>query len=306
MGGGPLDYLPSGAEAPTDDNGDDGSFFDDGGGGAVDPCSETDARKFLRISMRSLVTDEYIHYFLVLIAYVNGDTYPNGAVCPDDVDLYVDNGYREVGEGELLEFGNYCIPGPALYYYHRSGQFRTGGDQLGSAIAPAAGATTPTYDSFFTSAGARMPVPDQILFHNPGTGEGAALQISWSATSPCDPTSADLIVDSDCDQDAFYYVDESDIMAGSRLTGAGSGRRIPGEIQGTGCQCLGSNVPYQELAPSGTAAMAASCNEFLRGGLIEYVFVREDENPPYPQLLWRVTDQSGSEVHDFDQRGPLP
>ncbi len=149
-----------------------------------------------------------------------------------------------------------------------------------------------------------VPVPDEIYFHNPGTGEGDALQISQNATAPC----ADLIVlgDAECDQDAFYYVDENDLLTGSVELGVGSARRIPSEIQDTGCECAGFQDPFQVLAPSGTGALDADCNEFLRGGLIEYVFVREDTNPPFPQLLWRVTDQSGAEVHDFDPRGPLP
>jgi hypothetical protein len=115
-----------------------------------------------------------------------------------------------------------------------------------------------------------------------------------------------LAGDAECDQDAFYYVDENDLLTGSVELGVGSARRIPSEIQGTGCECTGFQDPYHVLAPSGTGALDADCNEFLRGGLIEYVFVREDTNPPYPQLLWRVTDQSGAEVHDFDARGPLP
>ncbi|MBU0616211.1 MAG: hypothetical protein KKI02_00690, partial [Planctomycetes bacterium] len=260
-------------------------------------------------SMRNLAPDTYIHYFLVLIAYVNGEVYPDGAVCPDDVDIYTSQNYQEIPEGQEQEFGNYCIVGPALVRFHLGGQFRTGGgvggSQLGSAIGPAQG-TSATYDNVFTSAGESVPVPNQIIFHNPGTGEGGALQISRSLTSPCDEASADLMVDSDCDQDAFYYVDDSDLFTGSIELGVGSTRRVPSEIQGTGCECTGFESPFQELAPSGTGALDARCNEFLRGGLIEYVFVREDTNPPYPQLLWRVTDQSGAEVHDFDPRGPLP
>jgi hypothetical protein len=257
--------------------------------------------------MRNLNPDDYIHYFFVLIAYVNGDAYPDGAVCPDDVDLYTSFGYREIPEEGSEEFGNYCIEGPALIYFHRSGQFRrgggTGGSELASAIAPAQG-TNATFDDFFTSGGASVPIPDQILFHNPGTGEGAALKISIGATSPCDAIF--VSGEPDCAQDAFYYVDEADLMTGSAALGAGSGRRVPSEIQGTGCACTGFQDPFQVLAPSGTTASNAECNEFLRGGLIEYVFVRDDTNPPYPQLVWRVTDQSGAEVHGFDPRASIP
>jgi hypothetical protein len=114
--------------------------------------------------------------------------------------------------------------------------------------------------------------------------------------------------DPDCNQDAFYYVDEFDMMIGSIdiELGFGAGRRVPSEIQGTGCACTGFQDPYQHLAPSGVAASSAACNEFLRGGRIEYVFVRDDTNPPYPQLLWRVTDQAGAEVHNFDPRANIP
>lgn len=309
LGGGPLFYLPSGTEiATTGDTGEESSFFDSSSGANVDPCSETNARKFVRISMRNLASDAYIHYFLILIAYVNGDAYPDGAVCPDDVDLYTQHGYQEIPEGEAEEFGNYCIEGPALLYFHLNGQFRSGGGtgdtQLGSAIAPAQG-TSPTYDNVFTSSGDQVPVPNVILFHNPGVGEGQYLKISPNSIGPCEIVILDSGI-ADCDQDAFYYVDESDIMVGTRVTGVGSGVRTPSEIQGTGCECTGFDNPHQELAPSGTGATDARCNQFLRGGLIEYLFVREDTNPPYPQLLWRVTDQSGTEVHDFDQRGPMP
>jgi hypothetical protein len=291
----------------TGSQGGQSSFFGSGSRTNVDPCSESNARKFVRISMRNLSTD-YIHYFLVLIAYVNGDTYPDGAVCADDIDLYTSFGYSEIQEGVAQEFGNYCLVGPALVYFHEGGQFRSGGgtgsSQLGSAIAPAQG-TNATFDNFFASGGASVPVPDLILFHNPGTGEGAALKISENTVNPCD-----IVIQgsgtSDCDQDSFYYVDDSDLIAGSVALGVGSGRRVPSEIQGTGCECTGFQDPYQTLAPSNTSGSNALCSEFLRGGLIEYVFVRDDTNPPYPQLLWRVLDQSGSEVHDFDPSAGLP
>ena len=308
LGGPPLFYVGSSAQPTGGETGGESTFFDTSAGATVDPCSEPNARKFVRISMRNLATDTHIHYFLVLIAYVNGEVYPDGAVCPDNVDLYTSFGYQEVPEGAEEEFGNYCIVGPALLYFHLGGQFRSGGgvggSQLGSAIAPAQG-TSATYDNFFTSGGASVPVPNQIIFHNPGTGEGAALKISRNSVGPCDIVVGDPGV-SDCEQDAFYYVDDSDLITGSVALGVGSGRRVPDEIQDTGCECTGFENPHQELAPSATGALDATCNEFLRGGLIEYVFVREDTNPPYPQLLWRVTDQSGAEVHDFDPRGPLP
>jgi hypothetical protein len=306
--GSPFTFVGSG-EASTPATTDGSSTFFNGGTRVnVDPCSESNARKFIRISMRNLATDSYIHYFLTLIAFVNGELYPEGAVCPDDVDLYVQNGYTEIPAGLAQEFGNYCIVGPALVYFHENGQFRrgggAGGSQLASAIAPAQG-TSATYDSFFGSAGATVPVPDLILFHNPGTGEGAALQISRSDSSPCDET-VDQFVDSDCTQDAFYYVDEFDVLLGSNALGFGSGRRVPNEIQGTGCECSGFQDPFQRLAPSGVAASNARCYEFLRGGRIEYTFVRDDREPPFPQLLWRVTDQSGAEVHAPDPRANIP
>jgi hypothetical protein len=94
-------FFVGGATEPGTEGGAGGesSFFGGGSRANVDPCSETNARKFIRISMRNLATDSYIHYFLVLIAYVNGETYPGGAVCPDDIDLYLENGYAEVPEG---------------------------------------------------------------------------------------------------------------------------------------------------------------------------------------------------------------
>jgi hypothetical protein len=294
---------------PEPQSGGSGGFFDSGGRSNIDPCEETTSRKYIRISMRSLVTDSYVHYFLVLVAYVNGETYPNGAVCADDVKLYTDFGYTEIAAGAQQAFGNYCIRGPALLYFHKSGQFRSGGSgagnsSLGSALGPAQG-TSATYDNFFTSSGARVPVPNQIIFHNPGSGEGAALKVNPNSVGPCDIVVGDFGV-SDCAQDAFYYVDESDLMTGSTATGVGSGLRVPSEIQGTGCQCSGFEDPYQTLAPSGTSASAAHCSEFLRGGRIEYVFFREDTNPPFPQLIWRVTDQNGATVHDFASNAPKP
>ena len=298
----------TGSSASTSGSGSSGSYFNTGSRGAVDPCEETTNRKYIRISMRNLATD-YVHYFLVLIAYVNGDTYTDGAVCADDIKLYTDFGYTEIPEEAELTFGNYCIRGPALLYFHKGGQFRgggtgTGNSSLGSAIGPASGSSA-TYDNFFTSSGARVPVPNQILFHNPGTGEGAALQVYFYATDPCNDIT-NFSLNSDCDLDSFYYVDETDLMTGSTALGTGSGLRTPSEIQGTGCECSGFEDSYQTLAPSGTSASAARCYEFLRGGRIEYVFFREDTNPPFPQLIWRVTDQNGATVHDFDSSAPTP
>ena len=272
----------------------------------VDACEEPQARRSIRISMRNLSQD-YIHYFMLMIAYVDEDGVGDGAVCPDDVARYRQFGYRQVPSGSGIEFGNYCIVGPALYYFHQSGQFRRAGTQgLGSAIGPARG-TSATYDGYFGANGASIPVPDVIMFHNPGTGaEGAALKVSTSASFPCDDNVVEVGVDPDCRQDAFYYVDQQDVRAGSTVLGAGSYVRVPSDIQGTGCECLGAQAAASELAPSGTTAATADCYQFLRGGRIDYVFVRDDQDPPYPQLLWRVTDSSGARAHDFDARADIP
>lgn len=281
-------------------------------GGSGNPCNETQSRKFIRISLRNLSAD-YIHYFLILIAYVNGDTYPDGAVCPDDIQLYVRNGYIQIREGDQIELGNICIRGPALYYYHENGQFRgatgSGSTALASAIAPAQGSAA-TYDAFFASAGASLPVPNAIVFHNPGTGEGAALKISRNDAAPCsdDPQQ---VGDPACRQDAFYYVDADDRITGSTALGFGSGRRVPDEIQGTGCSCGLSNDPWALLAPANLDAsdisrQSAYCNRFLRGGRIDFAFVREDTDPPYPQLVWQVTDSRGSQAQQFDARADIP
>lgn len=279
-----------------------GGFFASGGRENVDPCAESNARKFVTISLRNRSQD-YVHYFLAFIAFVNTDT-RSGAVCADDIGLYTDFGYQLIPDGSTREFGDYCVEGPALFYFHDNGSFRGGGTgsaSFASAIPPAQG-NSPTYDSFFTAAGARVPVPDEILFHNPGTGEGAALQIAFINGSPCSSTL--LVSTSQCSLDAFYYVDEQDLISGSTALGPGSGRRVPNEIQDTGCT-LGFSEAFHSLAPSGTTAATANDNEFLRGGRIEYVFIREDTNPPIPQLLWQVTDAGGGLVHEFDSRASL-
>jgi hypothetical protein len=301
-----------------------------GGGGTagddraqVDPCTESDNRKFLRISMRN-DSDTFIHYFLFLVAFVNSDRYPFGAVCPDDVQLYTTFGYETVADGQVTVFGNFCVEGPAMVYFHQAGQFRGAGSgstgQLGSAIGPAQGSSG-TFDARFDASGLSVPVPNVIIFHNSGNGQGSALKVSRSTACSVEVNpfgvdveagNAGIIVgmgalgDPPCRQDAFYYVDQDDRIDGSTALGADSGRRVPNEIQGTGCECAGSATPIQQLAPSRVTATTARCNEFLRGGHIEYVFVRNDETPPFPQLLWRVTDATGSTVHDFDPRGMVP
>lgn len=281
-----------------------------GGGGGVgggsraplDPCEETQSRKFVRISMRNQ-SEDFIHYFLLLIARIDDGTGTVGSVCPDDVDLYTNFGYILVPEGQTQEFGSVCIEGPALTYFHRNGQFRAaGGAQFASAIAPASGAT-PTFDAFFTSSGAQVPVPDEIIFQNPGSGEGAQLQVSQPDINPCGIVIG--VSTSICNQDSFYYVDDQDLFSGSAQLGLGSGRRVASEIQGTGCQCRGITDPAQILGPSGATANNALCNEFLRGGTINYVFLRDDQNPPFPQLVWRVTDSGGAVVHAFDSRAGI-
>lgn len=290
-----------------------GSGFFGGGAGAVtDPCQETVSRKFVRISMRNLSEDSFVHYFFVAVAFIRSDTYPQGAVCPDDVAIYTSFGYQEIPDGAALPFGNFCIAGPALVYFHLDGQFRTGGgtgtSSLGSAIAPAQGAGAPTFDNFFTSAGVQVPVPNVILFHNPGGASGSALKVSRSDPSPCAAGTV-IISTSDCEQDAFYYVDELDLYSGSAALGPGSGRRVPAEIQGTGCSCaVVTQISQGEQALLSPTASATNrpCNSFARGGRIDYVFLRDDQNPPIPQLVWRVTDASGTVLHDFDSRVTVP
>jgi hypothetical protein len=272
--------------------------------GVVDPCTLSQGQKFVTISMRNLDSGDFVHYFLVLIAHVNGTEFPDGAVCPADIPLYTAFGYVSIPAGQSQAFGNICITGPSLFYFHKNGQFQTAGgtpgQNLGSAIAPAQG-TTPTFDTFFTSTGVSVPVPDQILFHNPGTGAGQTLKISRNTTDPC-ATQVVNVGDPACAQDSFYYVDDSDRIAGSTALGVGSGRRVPNEIQGTGCECRGTSDPTQTLAPSNQSSVNVPCNEFFRGGRIDYVFLREDTDPPFPQLVWRATNSSGVRVQDFDTR----
>ena len=294
---------------PTTTGRQTGGSLGTGVTGFTDPCLDSaQAHKFVRISMRNLSPD-FIHYFLVMIAFVNGTTYPSGGVCQADVPLYTAFGYNTVADGSSVEFGNVCIRGPALYYFHRNGQFQvaggTSGASLGSAIAPAQG-TTATFDAFFSSSGALVPIPDQILFQNPGTSTGGqSLKVSVSNPSPCN---AIVItgVSPDCEQDSFYYVDENDRLVGSTALGIGSGRRVPSEIQGTGCQCRGLNQPYQSIAPQSETAANAQCNEFFRGGRIDFAFVRDDTEPPFPQLLWRVADSSGDPRARFRFAGEHP
>jgi hypothetical protein len=309
--GGPFGSFGGASLIDQEDTGDGGT---DGGGGTPpsggattdDPCELSEALKVVRISMRNQDPDVYIHYFVAFVAFIHdpdAEVPSTGAVCPDDISFYRQNGYSiQIADGDQTTFGNYCINGPALIYFHESGRFRAaGGTGLASAIAPANG-EVPTYDSFFTASGADIPVPNIILFHNPGTGEGAALKVSNNAVNPCDPDA--LGGTPNCQQDAFYYVSEDDRPIGSPQLGFGSFRRAPAEIQGTGCQ-QGLQDARQRLAPIGTTAAQASDNQFLRGGEIEYVFIRQDTDPPIPQLLWQVRDSRGAEAHDFDPRADL-
>lgn len=279
-----------------------GGFFG-GGVSTGDPCDEPLPRKFVTISMRNLATRDHIHYFLMMVAFINSEEYPDGGVCPDDVTLYENFGYTRIPAGTETRFGNFCIEGPALLYFHQAGRFRATGNRLASAIGPAQG-TSATFDSFFSSAGAQVPVPDWIIFHNPGTGDGASLNVARKSSDPCSETAAPGAPI--CQQDAFYYVDQNDLRTGSTTLGAGSGRRIPSEIQGTGCECLGFEQPNQVLAGPTARSATARCNEFFRGGRIEYVFIRDDRTPPIPQLVWRVSDAAGGRVHDFDSRVTVP
>lgn len=304
--------APGRGSAPTTGGDDTGSGFGGGSRANTDPCSEPQERKFIRISMRNIAQDDFIHYFVAFVAYVNGAAYPDGAVCEEDIDLYTSFGYILIPEGSTRVHGNYCITGPALLYFHQNGQFQSA-SATGSALASAIGAaqgTNATFDAFFQSSGAQVPVPNTILWHNPGTGEGAALKISQNNQNPCGIVIG-LNGESDCSQDAFYYVDSTDQLNGSAVLGAGSGRRTPNEIQGTGCVTAGGDdalgtQAVQTLAPSGATASNARDSEFLRGGFIEFVFLRDDRNPPIPQLVWRVLDQSGSVANDFDPRVDIP
>lgn len=303
-------FLPptgDGTGGGTGGTGGDSGFFGGGAGPDIDPCNESQSRKFVRVVMRNQNPDDFIHYFFVAVARINGDTYPDGAVCPDDIGLYESFGYVQIPEGQTQIFGNFCFTGPSLVYYHRQGAFQGaatggGGANLASAIAPAQG-TNPTFDSFFNASGAQIPVPNEIIFHNPGAGDGALLKVSINDLAPCDQTVN--VGDPDCLQDAFYYVDQSDLPSGSNTLGIGSFRRVPAEIQGTGCQVTGFQNPAQVLAGSGDNASTAADNEFLRGGTITYAFIRDDQTPAIPQLLWRVTDSGGALAHDFDPRAGI-
>jgi len=114
--GSPYPYYPSGSSGTTGPGSSGvstGGTLDTSGGTSTDPCSEPQGRKFVRISMRNLAED-YVHYFLILIAYENSDTYPDGAVCEDDIALYQRNGSILVPAGRATPLGRPCIRGPEL------------------------------------------------------------------------------------------------------------------------------------------------------------------------------------------------
>ena len=144
-GGGAFQYLgtpfnttrPSstGTQAPGVSSRTTGGSLAGGGRTSVDPCLEPRERKLLRISMRNM-SSSYVQYFLVLVARVQSTTWPDGGVCPEDVPTYQSAGYSLVPEGGVREFFNYCLQGPLLIYFHKSGQFRDSGG-LAAAIAPA-------------------------------------------------------------------------------------------------------------------------------------------------------------------------
>lgn len=287
-----------------------GGVVDDGGAGFfTDPCAEPTNRKFVTVSMRNDNQLDFVHFFVVFIARVNDPTgaagFVDGAVCPDDIALYQSGGYTTfIANGAQQTFGNYCIDGPALLFFFESGAFRDTTGALASGIEPASGAL-PSFNPFFSASGATIPVPNEILFHNPGTGSGAALQVSTVLANPCDTT---LIGGTpNCSQDAFYYVSTDDIPAGSPILGLGSSRRVPNEIQGTQCQLGNQTAAFQVLAPAALSASDAAVNitNFFRGGRIEYIFIREDVDPPIPQLLWDVTDGTGAPAQMADPRATL-
>lgn len=287
--------VPVGSDAVGggDSFGGTGGFFG-GGAGAVDPCEEAASRKFISLSLRNNNPDDFIHYFLILVAFIDNGDGQNGAVCADDVQLYTQFGYELIAEGATRSIGAYCVVGPALVYFHRGGQFQGPGGVLASAIPPAQG-SSPTFDAFFGPSGASVPVPNVILFHNPGTGQGANLLLSPQPGDVCTQTLVTAV--NDCQQDAFYYVDEFDRLAGSQALGMGSGRRVPAEIQGSGCfsgSFAGATFRGENfqggmvLAPPGVTAGNAALNQFVRSSAIEYIFIRRDETPTIPQLLVNV------------------
>lgn len=296
----PVGTTDSGITGPGQSGTVPGGALGGSGRSSGNPCDESQNRKFFRLTLRN-DSQDYIHYFLVLVAYVYGDTHPTGAVCPDDVETYVANGYDiTVEDGQQLAFGNECIEGPALIYFHEAGRFQgVGGSRLSSGIPPAEG-STPAYDAAFTASGRRLPVPNLIWFHNPG-GEGDRLRWALKDSAPC-ATGDISIFTGACEQDSFYYVDERDNPTGSNPGSRSPYVRFPSEIQGTGCRCFGSDQPWAELAPTGATAATARCNEFLRGGWVEFVFLNDDSEPPPPQLIWRVRDASGAVAHEFDER----
>jgi len=285
-----------------DDDAGGGDGDDDAGGDSDDdPCDEPLNRKFVTISMQNRSTS-FIHYFFIAIARVRGDTFPGGAVCEEDVELYTQNGYQLIPAGQRQPVGNYCVDGPALVYFHEQGEFRSGSGtdnaSLASAIGPAAG-TNPTFDNEFSASGKRIPVPQFIIFHNPGTGGGASRLIGRLLDDPCSQNPGVEGTVNTCRADAFYYVRSDGRLDGSASFGQGAGRRNPTEIQGTGCECGAFSNFDNSIQELGTDQL--ECNQFGRGGQIEYVFLRDDQIPAVPQLLWRVTESSGTIVHDFDE-----
>jgi hypothetical protein len=276
------------------------------------------------LTLQNAMTDRYVHYHLILIAFAED-------IVPGDGSRYEAAGYVHYATGTSI--GCYGFAKDLYLYYHYNGKFRANISSTSSAmmagIPPATSASQPRQDYYFINR--QMPIPSVILFHDPGSTVPSPFNSGRDSTT-INPALDDVTSCVSCTRSAqasWYYVTANDVAIGNP-TACSEGRndvaailryfRVPAETQDTACfDCVGSAgmVPLATLTTAhwmhntavgttGGAQPAGNptdclCYEYYMDGFITYTFRNITGTTPgttaVPSLVWDVRSRTGTIIH---------
>ncbi len=302
----------------------DGLALSDNIGTATITVGVNPGNRRLLLTLRNKLTDRYIHYHLILIAFVEDIT-------PGDEARYLNFGYHHYPSGTTI--GCYTFTQNLYLYYHNNGKFRSDVSNptstMLSGIAPASSSSTPRVDSFFGNR--EVPLPSVILFHDPGTTVPSPFNTGRgsSTINPGLHTISSCVSCDRCAQAGWYYVQSNDTpigiasacTIGRDITAKGRYYRVPGEIQGTVCYDCTSEAGtlpiailntahwlHNSAAGTGTGPLGPGlptdvrCHEFYADSVIVYTFGNAADavqpgGTATPSLVWDVRSRNGDVIH---------
>lgn len=244
-----------------------------GGGGTTtqttnniqDTCDLSSTLKVFNGFALANAAKQNVNYSVTFIASAG----TGGWVCDDDLDDYLNAGYRAIpldSRTNTATIGCDPVPlsrGSQLLALRISGQIQ----------ADASGGNNPQLAASPLNGNVRIPIPELIV-----VGDNANNFL-------CQGSNA-------CTQGGFVYTDQ----VGTSIAKATANR-----TQGTICQSRVGNLPEWRLFDPNFPDTQAAAFDYVAGAIVSVVVLDRANNsdPNVNQVVWQVRSAGGTIIHDF-------